>query len=100
MGQFLDRIMSINVLRMGGAFAGIVGSSGTDNIVLNNLKRTAVTIARAYNKPATQRDELVELSEQIDGYLQTLQLTSTLSKEEVDGLMEQLESLIDNSSAK
>jgi hypothetical protein len=90
--------MSINVLRMGGAFAGIIGSSGTDSIVLNNLKKGAVTFARAYSKPVPSRDELVGLSGEICGYLQTLQLTYALSKEEADRLMDQLQLLMDKSS--
>ncbi len=89
--------MNINVTRMGGASAGIIGSSSTDNIVLNNLKKSTLAFAREYSKPTSNQNELVRLSQDIYGYLRTLQVTSTLSEEEVDGLMDELQALISGS---
>jgi hypothetical protein len=94
---FIKRVMDINVLRMGGASAGIIGSSGTDNIVLNNLKKSTLAFAREYSKPTSNQDELIRLSQDMYGYLRTLQVTYTLSEEEVDGLMDELQELISGS---
>ena len=90
--------MNIKVLRMGGASAGIIGASGTDDVVLNSLKKSSVGFAREYNKPTPSQDVLVGLSKEIYGYLRTLQVTYTISEEEVDGLMDELQALINKSS--
>ena len=94
---FIETVMSINVLRMGGASAGIIGSTGTDNVVLNNLKKSAAAFAREYSKPASDQHELMGLSQEIYGYLRTLQVTDTISEEEVDKLMDELQTLINKS---
>jgi hypothetical protein len=97
---FIERVMDLNVLRMGGASAGIIGASGTDNVILNNLKRSTVAFAREYSRPTSSQLELVGLSQDIYGYLQTLQVTYTLSETEADGLMDELQALMNKSSGK
>lgn len=91
--DFLARIMNLNVLRMGGAAAGIVGSSGADSDILYRLKKTAVAFASECRNPAVNRDELQRLSGEVAGLIQTLQLTSTLSDEAADKLLDQLQNL-------
>jgi hypothetical protein len=93
--DFLEIIMHIDVLRMGGASAGIIGSTGTDDEVLANLKKSAIAFANEYRKPASRHDELHRLSQAIEGYLLTLQLTATLSAAECDELIDQLQTLAD-----
>ena len=95
---FIEKVMNINVLRMGGASAGIIGASGTDNMVLNSLKKSSAAFAREYSKPISNQHELVGLSRDIYGYLRTLQVTYTLSEVDVDGLMDQLKVLLGKSS--
>jgi hypothetical protein len=91
--SFLETIMHISVLRMGGASAGITGSSGGDSELVNNLKRSAIAFAREYRQPTSRQDELTRLAQEINGYLQTLQLTCTLSASEVDKLTDELQVL-------
>lgn len=83
---------------MGGASAGIMGSSGTDNDIVNNLKKSAIAFAREYGKPTSNHDELTRLSQEITGYLRTLPLTYTLSEEEVEKLINELQMLVDKPS--
>ena len=80
---------------MGGAAAGILGSSGADSDVLNKLKKTALVFASEYNKPTIDRAILERLSNEIDGLLQTLQVVNTLSEEDGHKLIEQLQNLMD-----
>jgi hypothetical protein len=90
---FVDKILSISVQRMGGAFAGIMGVSGADNQILTKLKRTAVAYANEYIKSSPDRTELDKLSGDIYGYLQTLQLTYTLTENEATILIDELQIL-------
>jgi hypothetical protein len=92
---FIQHIMSISVLRMGGAFAGIVGSSNTDNVVLDSLKKNALDFGREYSKPVPGHNQLVELSKEIYGCLRTLQVTYTLSEKEAERLTDELQALMD-----
>lgn len=93
---FIARIMRIDVLRMGGASAGIIGSAGGDTDTVNNVKKTAIVFASEYSKSSPDQDELTRLSQEIIGFLQILQLTYTVSEDEVNGLMDELQMLMDN----
>jgi hypothetical protein len=95
---FVDKIMHIQVLRMGGAFTGIMGSSGADSDVLNSLKKSVMAFADEYSKPNSGHNDLTRLSQEIWGYTQTLQLTSTLSAKETNELIDDLEVLMDKLS--
>lgn len=90
---FIDKILNISVQRMGGAFAGIMGVSGADNQILTKLKRTAVAYANEYTKSSPNKTELEKLSGEMYGYLQTLQLTYTLTENQADGLIDELQVL-------
>jgi arsenate reductase-like glutaredoxin family protein len=92
--QFLQRIINISVLRMGGAVAGILGSAGTDNEVLNSLKNATIAFAVEFKKSAPNKDELRQLANDIQGYLRTLQLTNTLSEEETNKLLNTLQDIL------
>jgi hypothetical protein len=91
---FLEKIMRINVLRMGGASAGIFGSPGADSDVAYNLKKTALAFASEYCKPAADQTVLDRLSNEVYGCLQTLQLTYVLSEETANELAGQLQDLL------
>lgn len=88
---FLESIMSIHVLNMGGAGAGIFGISGADNDVLNSLKKGTSAFATEYRKPTVDHGKLQQLSSDIVGQLQILQLMHTISEEKADRLMDQLQ---------
>jgi len=85
--------MSITVRRMGGAVAGILGASGADNDIVIKLKRTAINYGQGYKKAVPNKGELMILSQEIYGYLQTLQLTNTLAESEADKLIDELQTL-------
>jgi hypothetical protein len=93
--QFLQRIINISVLRMGGAVAGIIGSVGADNEVLNSLKNTTIAFALEFKKPIPNKEELRQLANNIQGYLQTLELTNALSEEKTNSLIGELQKIID-----
>jgi hypothetical protein len=78
---------------MGGAFAGIMGVSGADTQILSKLKRTAIDYANEYTKPSPNKPQLDKLSSEIYGYLQTLQLTYTLTEDESNSLIDELQVL-------
>lgn len=87
--------MQINALSMGGASAGIIGSLGTDDSIINALKKSTNAFAKEYCRPTANHTILDQLSNEIEGFLQTLQLTNTLSEEKVIGLIDQLQKLIE-----
>lgn len=93
--RFLENIMRINVTNMGGAAAGIIGSSDAGNDILNDLKKSSVAVAQEYQKKERNQDELATMADQITGYLQTLQLTHTLSERTTEELINQLDELMD-----
>lgn len=97
--DFLAEIMQIKVMRMGGASAGILGAAGADEDVTNNLKRSAINFAREYESPGQDADRLKELAGQIEGFVKTLQITSTLSTREGDRLLDALAELVDKALA-
>lgn len=78
---------------MGGAFAGIMGVSGADNQILTKLKRAAIAYANEYTKSSPSRTQLDNISSEMYGYLQTLQLTYTLTEDEATKLLDELQAL-------
>ena len=80
---------------MGGAAAGILGASGADNDIVIKLKRVAISYGQEYKKANPNRAELLSLSQEIYGYIQTLQLTYTLNESEASKLIDELQELDD-----
>src|SRR5665647_600172 len=95
LNHFLESVMHVNVLRMGGASAGIIGSAGADSDIIYNLRKCAIAFASEYHKPKSNHDELEKLSQEIGGYIQTLHVIGTLSEAEVDKLIDELQMLTD-----
>jgi hypothetical protein len=91
--SFLKRIMSIEVLVMGGASAGIFGISSADNDTVNNLKKSAIAFAKEYSGKNESTKLLAQYSQDIEGYLQVLQLTNTISKNTAEKLTDELRAL-------
>lgn len=96
LASFLDKIMNIKVLRMGGLSAGVIGSSSTEDTVIYGLRVSATAFAREYVKPKPDTVALSKLSEEIEGGLRTLQLTNELSVEDVEELVIDLRTLAEN----
>lgn len=96
--SFLENIMHISDTTMGGATAGIIGSSGANSDSINNLKKSAIVFAQEYHKPGHNQAELLLAAEQVNGCLHTLQLTNILSESTSSQLMDELEKLTDNTS--
>jgi hypothetical protein len=94
--DFLQKIMNINVMSMGGAMAGIIGSSGAGADVVYNLKRTSVEFAGEYRKAHSNQSKLNKFEQKIVGQLRTLQLTCTLSENTVNMLIDELQLLSAN----
>jgi hypothetical protein len=91
---FLETVMNISVRRMGGAVAGIMGASGADGELIYDLKKTALAIADKYTHDPKDKKALLDLAEQIGGYIQTLQVTGTLSLQEAEDALQKLDNLI------
>lgn len=91
--QFLEHIMQIDVVQMGGARAGIVGSSDANSGTINKLKKNAIAFAQEYTKQKSDHTILTQTADQVIGCLLTLQLTSTLSETTTVALINELEKL-------
>jgi len=94
---YIEKIMHISVQRMGGAFAGILGTSGADSGIVYKLKKAAMSYAGEYTESTPNPAKLTALSQEMYGYLQTLQLTYTLTEEEAGKLIDLLQKLDDES---
>ena len=92
---FLKDVMHISVLRMGGAGAGIVGSSGAEADIVNNLKKTVLDFANESRKPTIDQVALQQLSDEVRGLLQTLGVLSILSAERTNQLIHELRAIVD-----
>lgn len=91
--------MHIRVLRMNGAGAGIVGSSGIEFGVVQNLQKSALQFATEYRKSSPNQAILRESKAQLGGALQTLNVLSILSEQETNKLLQQLHDLLPEISA-
>jgi hypothetical protein len=98
LNSFLESVMNINVLRMGGASAGILGSTSADSSIVNDLKKGAYLFATEYRKSGADYVTLERLSNEMYGFLQTLQLTYTLSEKEANKFINQLQKLMNEAS--
>ncbi len=90
--------MHIRVLRMNGAGAGIMGSSGVEFDVVQNLQKSALQFATEYRKSSPNQAILREATARLSGALQTLGVLSILSEQETNDLMQQLHRLTTTSS--
>ena len=88
--------MKIEVRRWGGASAGIFGQAGADSDMTNSLKRIALAFATEYRKSTADKDEIMKLSNDMEGLIQTLIVTNTLSESEAIEIIDQLHFLIKN----
>ncbi len=82
-------------MRIGGAFVGTYGTTGVNNDIANNLKKSALMFSREYTKSKPDQVKLMELLQEIYGYIQTLRLTDAINDHEAKTLIEELQDLMD-----
>lgn len=94
--RFTEKIMSINTgfVGMGNASAGIVGASGSDDQVVNDLRKNTLAFAAEYSKPQPDHDKLMPLAQAVEGSLQTVKLLHGLSDKKLEELQGDLETLL------
>jgi hypothetical protein len=92
---FLAKIMELKVLNMSGASAGIFGYTEPGNLILNDLKRSAVQFAKEYIRPKTDEPTLSGLAKQIEAQLQTLSITGDFSEKAANKLISDLHTLLE-----
>jgi hypothetical protein len=86
--------MTLDVWRSRPA-TGVIGTSGTATDVLNGLKGSTVVFAREYSKAISDPETIERCSQEIEGYLQTLQVLDVMTPAEVEKLINQLQGLRD-----
>jgi len=82
---FLQSVANIKVLRMGGASAGMFGTSGVDHDMIHDLKTRAAQFAQAYN--SGNLAVAAKAAGHIEAQLRTLQVTNVLSEKESEKLI-------------
>lgn len=92
--DFIERIMQVRVLRMGGSASGILGVAGPEDRTVYELKRSAVALGRLLQTNRHSVEEVQNLATDIEGHIKTLQLTSTISMKLGDSLVDQLQSIV------
>ena len=75
---------------MGGAMAGIIGTSSANAPVVYELKHAALDYAKQYQTPTADIEQLRPLQDKIIGLLNTLELSSTISHESAQKIIDEL----------
>ncbi len=98
---FVREIMNINVTNagMGGASAGILGTAGLGDQSLGQLKRAVIEFASEFIQNRSDKSTLLELSDEIEGSLQTLRVVSAVPDEKIEELFTALQNLIDTQNS-
>jgi hypothetical protein len=95
--RFMEEVMAISsgFSRMGNASVGIVGASGADDQVVNDLRKNVLAFAAEYSKSQPNHEKLATLSQAIEGSLQTVKLLHGLSDKKLEEMIGDLQSLLD-----
>ena|ERR1035437_9781380 len=91
--EFTRSLLSIEVLRLGGAGAGIIGSSGNDSSLTYQLKQKAVAFDNSYRSTGPSSTDTKQAADDIYGLIQSLLLTSTISEAKATQLLDALDNL-------
>lgn len=94
LNSFIENIMSTKDLKMGGASAGIIGSSNGNSIIELNLKKSVIAFATEYQKQNTNKKDLIVLADEVNRNIQTAHMVSLISDKKFDELLDQLEDLM------
>lgn len=92
---FLEAVMTVKSMTMGGASSGILGSSDPADVPIHDLKRAAVAFAEAYRDPAHDRVALNRLAADIEGHIQAIAAMGIIAGETSDQLIDQLRTLVE-----
>lgn len=93
--EFTRSLLSIEVLQLGGAGAGIVGSSGNDSNLTYQLKQKAVAFANAYRSTGPSSAGTKQAADDVYGIIQSLLVTSTISEAKATELLNALDNLLE-----
>lgn len=94
--KFVTSLMSINAdyPGMGGASAAIIGASGTNGSIINDLRHNTILFASEYSKTDADRNRLEQLARQLEGSLLALKMINAISDERLNQLSADLEMLL------
>jgi len=92
--KFLNKLLDIVIPNLGGASSGILGTTSGDATILNSIKKSAGEFAQEYRSPDPDVEKLKTLSDELSGYLVTLNVMSVISTEELNGFSDALELLV------
>ena len=96
---FVSNIMSIRASgSMGGASAGIFGTTGMGDPAVRQLKSAGMAFVSAYRE-GTDSEVILRLGKEVEGHLQTLQAISIITSDKCDQLTSELHDLIERSPA-
>jgi hypothetical protein len=88
----LDNLVE-KIMRLNGQHTGIYGGDSSARDVLISLRQCVVAFANERNKLAVDHARLLLLSQEIEGYIQTLQVLNTLTMAEAEKLIDDLRTL-------
>jgi len=102
LNRFIESILHVQAgfAGMGGASAGIIGSSSTNEPLVNQLRNQALAFAAEYSKAQPDKAVLDSLAAQVEGELRSVRLIGGLSDVELDKLIKQLHDLLDQRAHK
>lgn len=94
--HFVERVLRINAgfAGMGGASAGIIGASGTNEPMVSQLRSDTLAFAAACSRPNSDETTLRSLAKRIEGDLRAVRLINGLSDSELDSLLNELQDLL------
>lgn len=97
LNKFVERVMKIEAdyAGMNGASAGILGATGTNGQIVNDLRKHTMAFAGEYVKQSAEHERLVRLSYQVEGSLQSIKLVNGISDTELERLLSDLHMLMD-----
>jgi len=99
LNTFIAKIMNIHATTagMGGASAGIFGTTSLGDESVQQLKRVVMAFASEYRKDAKSKATL-DLAKEAEGLLRTLQVVSVITGERCDQLISELHAFLEQSA--
>jgi hypothetical protein len=100
LNKFVEQVMEIEAdyAGMGGASAGILGATGTNGQIVNDLRAHAMAFASELVKRSPNQKKLFELSYQVEGSLQSVKLVNGISDAKFEALISDLHALTDKAA--
>jgi len=97
LNKFIEQLMKIepDYAGMSGASAGILGATGTHGQIVNDLRKHAMAFASEYVRQPTCHEEVIKLSHQLEGALESVRLVNGVSDAKLAGLLSDLRTLMD-----